>query len=82
MASPSRLTTTEVSNLCEAASKADEDAGLPNQGRWGLEGDCKMDSHDKATHCAHGNPIRCCTCGTYKDPLLAKVSLAASEEGH
>lgn len=50
-------------------------AAGPFQGRSNENGDCAVNSR----HCYHGAvaaTARCCACGTYKDPLLAKVALA------
>lgn len=60
------------SNRCYRA----DEMGLMALSR-GWEGECLDDS---GVHCGHGDPVQCCTCGKYEDPLLEAMARAATQD--
>lgn len=66
-----RIGPLEAAHMCAVAERN----GLRHTGRkWNPQ---KLACIDGRTHCAHGDPVRCCTCGAFEDAFLEAVRVAA-----
>lgn len=62
----------EVIARCEHQTEI----GKRHAGRFG---DLCPLHNNASNHCGHGDPVRCCTCGAYKEPLLDAMQNAIQD---